>query len=282
MPSLPRFGALSRDVWPSSFGRHPFRYSAGTAVAATVSTVGIARRSLAGLTKRSRESSSRSDAGPSACGKGLTVPNHSLRIGSSLSAEERGSPPVSPRASGQRGIAARSVALAALLALGVACSRTTPTTPRAASTYIAAVVGSEAPVTTFDASWNTYSSASLGLAYRYPESWHEQDCPSGSCLYPPGSSSSSPSPAITFTLLVNQPYDPTARPPTGMGKPQPVSVAGLTGQAFQSVSFDIPTEGYLIELPFRGTTLAISASLGPVVDLVPQLDAMLPTLKLTP
>ncbi|MGH7192537.1 MAG: hypothetical protein ACREJM_03275, partial [Candidatus Saccharimonadales bacterium] len=118
-----------------------------------------------------------------------------------------------------------------------------------------------------DASWKEYHNATIGLSVRYPSTWQFVEAAqppvyAGVAFYPPGSDSRTPSPAITFDFAVTRAYDPNPTPSSSETTSRSITVGGLDGRAFSDSRYAIPSEGYHVELPYRGGTLRISATEG--------------------
>jgi hypothetical protein len=141
--------------------------------------------------------------------------------------------------------------------------------------------GTVPPVSSVSSTWHSYESPTIGLGFRFPDDWQVAECSAGDgvCVHPLGSGTDPLRPEISFEVFSDRPYGSSASLPD-MTPPRSIVVAGLSGRESESASYAIPTEGHVIELPYRGGTLYISAPIGPRVDLVPQLTELLKTVLL--
>lgn len=160
-------------------------------------------------------------------------------------------------------------------------------TPQAYATPVAnlkAVTGVAPTVVSATDGWQQYSNPVLSLTLRYPPGWKFVEDPqqSGVRFYPPDSDPNLPSPLISFSLAANSPYNAQSTPSPYTTQAQPIAVAGVTGRQYEDTAYAVPTQGFYIDLPYRNGTLFISATKGPNVNLVPQLQEMLKALVLRP
>lgn len=150
--------------------------------------------------------------------------------------------------------------------------------------HILAVVGTAPTPPGAEVTWSTYENSIMGLSLQFPSSWtyQESDDRLRVVFYPPGSDPAVPSPLIAFGLAPARPFDPAAVAPIGSTDPAPVTVAGVDGRRYEDSSLAVPYQSATIELPHRGGTLVITATLGPTINLVPILEQILPALLLYP
>lgn len=133
-------------------------------------------------------------------------------------------------------------------------------------------------------SWPIYRNAAIGLTLRYPPDWKyvEEPQQSGVKLYPPDSDPNHPSPMILFDFAPDYPYDPNPTPSPHTTSPQPIAVSGIAGRQYEDTEFAIPDQTFSIELPYRTGSILITATMGPYVNLVSQLEEILKTVTLQP
>jgi hypothetical protein len=126
--------------------------------------------------------------------------------------------------------------------------------------------------------WPSYWDGELGIAVSYPSEWQAVALRQGSGvgLYPPTSDPELPTPMIRIEWLA-VPYSPDQPLVRTEGDIDPIEVAGVTGRAYQDSQFAIPTQSHYIELPYHDGILFFSTTLGPSVDLTPQLREVLKT-----
>jgi hypothetical protein len=146
------------------------------------------------------------------------------------------------------------------------------------------VTGITLPASGEAASWPTYQNPTLGLNLHYPPDWQvvEESGQLGVKLYPPDADPAVPSPLIAFSFAADVGYDPQAPPPPDTTQPHLVTVGGVVGRWYEDATYAVPTQSYYIDLPYRGGTLYITASKGPGLNLIPVLQAILPTVMLEP
>jgi hypothetical protein len=135
-----------------------------------------------------------------------------------------------------------------------------------------------------DETWQTYENATLGLQLRYPSGWLaiEGASQTSVAFYPAGADPSVPSPLIAISFNASQSYPTRTELPASINALRMIEVSGIDGRAFEDSGFTVPTHGFYVQLPYRGGTLLITATLGPEVNLVPQLEEMLATVVLLP
>ncbi len=133
-----------------------------------------------------------------------------------------------------------------------------------------------------DSSWAAAPAVTDGVSVKYPPEWHaDQPTASQVVLRQPDSPDDRPVPNITFA------FDPgvaVTRPAQieGMSAPEPTTVVGLQGWEYHQVGYATPSTATFIDLPYHGGRLQITATRGPAVDLVPQLNEILKTMEVAP
>jgi len=144
-----------------------------------------------------------------------------------------------------------------------------------------APVGTTLPVVQADPSWPTLSIAE-GAVLQVPRSWTTVAADDRTIeLRPPESRPAEAGPLITITYHPGAVFQMDGPLPARQTAPQPVDVAGVQGRAYADAEAAVPHHGYTVELPWRGGTLEFFAVSGPAVNLVPQLEEILKTVKLT-
>ena len=130
-----------------------------------------------------------------------------------------------------------------------------------------------------DSSWVAAPAVTDGLSVRYPEDWHvDQPATNQIILRQPDSPADRPVPTITFSFEAGvQATEPAQT--DGMSAPQPIAVAGLQGWEYHQTGFVAPSAATFIDLPYHGGRLRITATRGPAVNLVPQLEEILKTMQ---
>ena len=93
-------------------------------------------------------------------------------------------------------------------------------------------------------------------------------------FYPPGSDPDLPTPAIKLRFL-DQSYTAGISLFDTGSTVTPISVGGIAGQKYQDTEFSIPNQSIYIKLPWGDGLLPIESTMGPTVDLTPQLMEML-------
>jgi hypothetical protein len=133
-----------------------------------------------------------------------------------------------------------------------------------------------------DSSWASAPAITDGFSVKYPPDWHmDQPAPGDVVLRQPDSPDDRPVPNITFE------FDPgvaVTEPAAveGMSASEGITVAGLQGWEYHQVGYATPSAASFIDLPYHGGRLRITATRGPAVDLVPQLDEILKTMEVAP
>lgn len=155
---------------------------------------------------------------------------------------------------------------------------------QSAAPKLKAVTGVPPTVMPTNNTWPQYQNSVIGLTLRYPPGWKyvEEPQQSGVKLYPPDSDPTHPSPMILFDFAPDYPYNPNPTPTSHTTQPQPITVSGIAGRQYEDTEFDIPDQNFSIELPYRTGSILITATKGPYVNLVPQLQEILKTVILQP
>jgi hypothetical protein len=139
------------------------------------------------------------------------------------------------------------------------------------------------PVEQVSDSWAAAPSVTDGVTLRYPPDWHADQSSDGTqvVLRQPDSPTDRPVPTISVSF---EPGVAVTQPPAtdGMSAPEQVTVAGLQGWEYHQVGLVVPSAADFIDLPYRGGRLQISATRGPTVNLVPQMEEILKTLQAAP
>jgi hypothetical protein len=133
-----------------------------------------------------------------------------------------------------------------------------------------------------DSSWTYTPSVTEGVSVKCPPDWHvDQPIANHVVLREPESPNDRPVPHIAFAF--DQGVSAT-RPATveGMSAPVQTTVAGLQGWEYHQVGFGTPSTASFIDLPYHGGRLQITATRGPAVNLVPQLNEILKTMEVAP
>jgi hypothetical protein len=145
-----------------------------------------------------------------------------------------------------------------------------------------AVMGEPVPAVPANPAWLTYANPVTGLSIGYPTGWNyvEQAGQLVVNFYPAGSDPQFPTGSIALIFVPDRPYTGQPLINTGGGS-NPVNLLGIAGIQYQDVRLAVPSESDYIELPFHAGTLLITATLGPVQNLVPQMEEMLKTLDLS-
>jgi hypothetical protein len=174
-----------------------------------------------------------------------------------------------------------SLALSVLLVAGCTNGSAQATDGAAAtSTNSADRIGVAPPVERVSDDWPSAPSVTDGVAFRYPSDWHAEQSIGGTqvVLRQPDSPTDRPVPTISVSfepgVVVRQP-----QATDGMSAPEAIGVAGLQGWEYHQVGLVTPAAADFIDLPYSGGRLQISATRGPTVDLVPQMEEMLKTLE---
>jgi hypothetical protein len=157
-----------------------------------------------------------------------------------------------------------------------------PTEPVLTPAKLNPIIGTSEPTITISNNWLSYQDGELGLSLKYPPDWQAIGLNNaiGVGLYPPNSDPSMPSPSIKIKWR-NTPY--TANQPINNRESlvYPIEVSGITGQEYQDSKYATPAQSHYIELPYRDGTLFFITTIGPSVNLVPQLYEILKTLNLS-
>jgi hypothetical protein len=144
-------------------------------------------------------------------------------------------------------------------------------------------LGVAPPVEKVADDWLSAPPVTDGVTLKYPADWQADRSTDGShvALRQPDSPTDRPVPTIGIA------FDPgvaVTEPPSrkGMSTPERVTVAGLQGWEYHQVGLVTPDASTFIDLPYHGGRLQITATRGPAVNLVPQLDEMLKTMEVAP
>lgn len=175
-----------------------------------------------------------------------------------------------------------------LAAMMLGCRQATPTVapvsrpgPVLTPAILNAVLGAPVTAVPLVNEWPAVQYPALGLSLKIPPSWKAVvlDSGTGIGLYPPGSSPAMPTPAIAVEWL-NAPHAQNRTQRANGGTVTAKTVSGITGQQYQDSKFAVPLQSGYIELPYRGGTLMIITTIGPSIDLTPQLAEILKTVVL--
>ena len=134
------------------------------------------------------------------------------------------------------------------------------------------------PLEQVSSDWLSAPAVADGLSVKYPSDWQLNQITSNVIVMrQPGSPDDRPVPNIAFSfepgVTVTQPG-----PADGMSPAQPVTVAGLQGWEYHQTGLVTPSASTFIDLPYLGGRLQITATRGPTVNLVPQLEEILKTM----
>lgn len=136
------------------------------------------------------------------------------------------------------------------------------------------------PVDIPETTWISYENDLLGVTLRFPADWVvlESDDRLLVSFLPPDSDPGVPSPRISLYFAPDVPYDGDSVPPavTPLG---PITVAGVTGRAYEDAANAIPLQWTYVELPLSTGTLYLASTIGPSVDLRPVFEALLATIE---
>jgi hypothetical protein len=135
------------------------------------------------------------------------------------------------------------------------------------------------PLEQVSSDWPSVPTLAGGVGLKYPSDWQvNQITANVMVMRQLGSPDDRPVPNITFSFepgaTVTQPG-----PVDGMSPAQPVTVAGLEGWEYHQTGLVAPSASTFIDLPYRGGRLQITATRGPTVNLVPQLEEILKTME---
>jgi len=144
-------------------------------------------------------------------------------------------------------------------------------------------LGIAPPVEMVADDWHAAPPVTDRVTLKYPADWHAERSSDSRfvALRQPDSPTDRPVPTISIA------FDPgvaVTEPPSrkGMSTPERVTVAGLQGWEYHQVGLVTPDASTFIDLPYHGGRLQITATRGPAVNLVPQLDEMLKTMEVAP
>ncbi len=176
-----------------------------------------------------------------------------------------------------------SIALAAAV-LVLLSQRASPEASRPTNTHLkeipsSPILGAVPPVERAGKSWKQLDMPHLGISISYPPSWKVELSDTASSqwikLFPPGANEtfSPPEIAIWFTPGLT----------TNRARPQSANITGIVldgidGVQYQDAAPQIPRATGSVEVPYKGGVLRASASLGPDINLVPQMNEVLRTL----
>ncbi len=127
--------------------------------------------------------------------------------------------------------------------------------------------------------WREATAPEAGIELRHPPDWQALRTADGAglALYPPSAPADRGFALIAVDVAPDVPFDRAA-----VQGGRPYRFAGLDGVWQDPAGFAVPTEAVTIQAPYRGGTITITATTGPVVDVTPQLEAILQTLRLSP
>ena len=133
-----------------------------------------------------------------------------------------------------------------------------------------------------DSSWTYTPAVTDGVSVKYPPDWHvDQPIANQVVLREPDSPDDRPVPHISFAF--DQGVSATKPAAVeGMSAPVQTTVAGLEGWEYHQVGFGTPSTATFINLSYHGGLLQITATRGPAVNLVPQLNEILKTMEVAP
>jgi hypothetical protein len=175
-----------------------------------------------------------------------------------------------------------------LAAMTSGCRQATPTVapvnrsgPVLTPASLNVVVGTPVAALSVSNEWPAVQYPALGVSLQVPPTWKAValDMGSGLGLYPPGSNPAMPTPAIAVEWL-NTPYAGNRTQRATGSAVNAKTVSGIAGQQYQDTRFAVPLQSSYIELPYRGGTLMIITTIGPSIDLTPQLAEILKTVIL--
>lgn len=133
-------------------------------------------------------------------------------------------------------------------------------------------------------SWQSYRNDPIGVTFRYPPDWKavEDADKNGVTLFPAGQDPSLPGPNILMRFSALSRYSGSPSPAPNQSQSQAITIAGVAGHWSEDTGNPVPTASYNVELPYRNGVFFISATKGPVVNLVPQEQEIVKTLTLKP
>ncbi len=135
------------------------------------------------------------------------------------------------------------------------------------------------PLEQVSSDWPLAPTVANGVSVKYPSDWQVAQLGANVIsLRQPGSPDDKPVPNITISfepgVTVTQPGSVD-----GMSSAQPVTVAGLQGWQYHQTGLVAPAASTFIDLAYLGGRIRITATRGPSVDLVPQLEEILKTME---
>jgi hypothetical protein len=138
------------------------------------------------------------------------------------------------------------------------------------------------PFPILDANWSKYMDGSQGFAFLYPPGWEIVETPAiaGVILYPPGADHRYPLGVISFAFVAGAPYQIGRSILSSQPAHQGLMIGGQAGQWYEDPKVTIPVQTLYVEAPHRGGTLVITATEGPMQNLVPLLVQILSTVEL--
>lgn len=175
-----------------------------------------------------------------------------------------------------------------LAAMTLGCRQATPTSapvnrpgPALTPASLNVVLGAPVTAVSVNNGWPAVQYPALGVSLKIPPSWKAVvlDSGTGIGLYPPASSPNMPTPAVAIEWL-NAPYAQNRTQRATGGAVTARTVSGIVGQQYQDSKFAVPIQSSYIELPYRSGTLMIITTIGPSIDLTPQLAEILKSLVL--
>jgi hypothetical protein len=135
------------------------------------------------------------------------------------------------------------------------------------------------PLEQVSSDWPSAPTLAGGVSLKYPSDWRvNQIDVNVIVMRQPGSPDDRPVPNITFSF---EPGVTVTQPGLvdGMSPAQPVAVAGLQGWEYHQTGLVAPSASTFIDLACHGGRLQITATRGPTVNLVPQLEEILKTME---
>jgi hypothetical protein len=127
--------------------------------------------------------------------------------------------------------------------------------------------------------WASAPAVANGISVRYPSDWQVTQLGANVISFrQPGSPDDRPVPNIAISF---EPGATVTQPGLvdGMSPAQPITVAGLQGWEYHQTGLVAPSASTFIDLPYLGGRLQITATRGPTVNLVPQLEEILKTME---
>ena len=139
------------------------------------------------------------------------------------------------------------------------------------------------PVELVSSDWTPVRLGDSGVALRHPPAWKADQPSDGSAviLRQAGSPSGGPVPTISVSYSPGAAFTPP-QAGAGMSAPTSITVAGIQGWEYHQVGIVVPSAAAFIDLPYHGGLVRLTATRGPAVNLVPQLDEIVKTLELAP